>query len=245
MLRVARRMISAVAVVGMGLPLSVLWERLFSKTSSRNRFRSWVYRMLRRSLGVKKVSVIGTPASGAVLFVANHVSSVDIPVLAGIVSSSFFAKASVRKWPVIGWVATQQGCVFTTRKRSDVVLDIQNVGNHLRQGKSIILFPEGTTDGEGSRVSAFKSSCFELPPDTIIQPVSLKYTHCDDLPANRCFQKTYRWREESFFAHMRCVLSFRRVGASVQFHPPFHANEPRKMLATRARDLVQKGVDSL
>ena len=49
----------------------------------------------------------GTPLSGGTLFVANHVSWLDIVVLHSQHMMGFIAKSEIRGWPLIGWLATQ------------------------------------------------------------------------------------------------------------------------------------------
>src|SRR4051812_12273711 len=52
---------------------------------------NWMTR-LRRILGIR-VSIEGTPVKGPVLFVSNHISWYDIPVLQSIIPTGFVAKA--------------------------------------------------------------------------------------------------------------------------------------------------------
>src|SRR5216684_4072631 len=50
------------------------------------------------------------------LFVANHVSYVDIEILGGVIEGSFIAKAEVARWPLFGWLARLQRTVFVDRR---------------------------------------------------------------------------------------------------------------------------------
>src|SRR5687768_10017895 len=62
---------------------------------------NWMAR-LRRILGIR-VSVEGAAIQGPVLFVSNHITWYDIPVLQSIIPTGFVGKAEIRRWPVIGW----------------------------------------------------------------------------------------------------------------------------------------------
>jgi 1-acyl-sn-glycerol-3-phosphate acyltransferase len=80
------------------------------------RIRQWCSQVL-RILGVK-VHVHGQippPSAQATLFVANHVSWIDIWVLKAQLPMRFVSKSEIRGWPVIGWLAEQAGTLFVTR----------------------------------------------------------------------------------------------------------------------------------
>ena len=64
--------------------------------------RFWNRRLL-RVLNLR-VSVRGGFAPGARVTVANHVSWLDIPLLAACEPTRFIAKSEVRDWPVAGWL---------------------------------------------------------------------------------------------------------------------------------------------
>src|SRR3546814_665140 len=71
-----------------------------------------------------KTRVMGRPgAGGAALWVANHVSWVDVFVLNSVRGVSFISKDDVRKWPVIGWLVAGAGTAFLARGRRHAVRD--------------------------------------------------------------------------------------------------------------------------
>lgn len=49
------------------------------------------------------------------LWVSNHVSWTDIPLLGMLLPLSFLSKAEVRHWPVAGWLAEKAGTLFIRR----------------------------------------------------------------------------------------------------------------------------------
>lgn len=57
------------------------------------------------------------PIKRDVLYIANHVSWLDILVLAGKTGSAFVAKADMAPWPVIGWLATLNNSVYVAREQ--------------------------------------------------------------------------------------------------------------------------------
>src|SRR5215213_7796337 len=98
------------------------------------------------------------PQGGPMLVLANHVSWLDIPVLASLRPLSFVAKSEVAGWPVIGLFAKLQRCVFLDRaRRSATVQANAAIARRLARGEVIVLFPEGTSS-DGNRVLPFRSS---------------------------------------------------------------------------------------
>src|SRR5690606_17112554 len=57
----------------------------------------------------------GTPLPGATLFVANHVSWVDIIALHSQRMMGFVAKREIAGWPLIGWMASRGETIFHQR----------------------------------------------------------------------------------------------------------------------------------
>ncbi len=156
------------------LPLHLIW--LLLKMPS-----PWAMLFLRiaaRALGAK-VRVYGQPLRKDVFFVANHLSWHDIPILAGITGTAFVAQDGVRKWPLIGWLATLNRTIFVSRTdKQNVAGQIAQLREAIAENWSVTLFPEGTTsDGRG--LLPFKQSLFATlappPRPMMIQPVLLDF----------------------------------------------------------------------
>jgi 1-acyl-sn-glycerol-3-phosphate acyltransferase len=140
--------------------------------------RHWS-RLLMRLCGVG-IQVYGSPhPSGSVMWVANHVSWVDIFVLNAVRPTSFIAKSEIRRWPVIGWLVAGAGTLFIERGQRHA---IRTVGHQMKarfaQGEVVGLFPEGTTSA-GFDVAPFHSSLFDaaIRAGVDIQPVALRFFH--------------------------------------------------------------------
>jgi len=163
-----------VALLAIHLPLHGLW-RLFRRRSP------WPRRFLGRTAwacGID-VRVVGRPLARDALYVANHLSWLDILVVAGATGSRFVAKAEVRGWPVIGWLAGLNDTVFVARtERGRVHEQAERVRAALAEHAPITLFPEGGT-GLGECVGPFRASLLEalLPPlpGVMLQPLALDY----------------------------------------------------------------------
>lgn len=180
-----------------------------------------------------RIRVVGVPLGRDVLFLANHLSWLDILVLAGASGTAFVAKAEVADVPVVGWLAGLNNTVFVARsERSGVRGQADALRIALAGGQPVALFPEGTTDG-GPDILPFRASLlaalFPPLPGVKVQPVALDYgPDAHDLA----------WiGDESGLDNVRKVLS-RRGTAVVTLHflaPVDPASGDRKALARAAR----------
>lgn len=196
------------------------------------RFLWWVG----RAAGMR-ARVEGEPLPRHVLFLANHLSWLDIMLVAGASGTAFVSKEEVAAWPVLGWLARLNRTVFIARTaRSAVKSQADSLRAALSAGQPIALFPEGTTDG-GPAVLPFRASLlaslFPPLPDVRVQPVAIDYGPvAHDLA----------WvGQESALANVRRVLSRRGVTpVAVRFLEPIDpaAAADRKQLAEAARGRI-------
>ena len=225
-----------VAALLVCLPLHYLWRLLRRRSPWPQRFLGWVA----RAAGMR-VRVTGAPLPRDVLFLANHLSWLDILVLAGASGTAFVAKAEVATTPVVGWLATLNNTVFVARtERSAVRGQADALRTALASGQPVALFPEGTTDG-GPDILPFRASLlaalFPPLPGVRVQPVALDYgAAAHDLA----------WvGDESGLANVRKVLARRgTTPVTVQFLAPVDpATGDRKALASAARAEIVEALD--
>ncbi len=192
-----------------------------------------------RLLGVT-VRVIGQPASGSrpVVFVSNHSSWLDVPVLGGKLDGCFVAKSEVGRWPVVGTIARMGRTAFVSRRRRDTRDERDTMRGRLAAGDSLILFPEGTTS-DGSRVMPFRSTFFAVaegahPP--LIQPVSVVYDRLAGLPTGRASRPLFAWYGDMGLAsHYWRLAQHCGLRATVLLHAPLDpAQFPNRKALSRA-----------
>lgn len=199
-----------------------------------------------------RVRVRGAPvASDPALFVANHVSYLDIVVLGSLVDAGFVAKAEVAAWPLIGLLARIGRTVFVQRRAAHCAPQRNALADRLGAGDSLILFAEGTSS-DGGRVLPFKSSLFaaveQSPSDPAVrvQPVTIAYVRLrGGLPIDYALRPLYAWYGDMALApHLWAVLGLPGAVIEVRFHPPLVAAEfgCRKALARHAERQVADGL---
>lgn len=192
----------------------------------------WWSRAMLRLFGFR-TRVFGIPVSGPVLFVANHVSWLDIETLHAYRGASFVAKAEIARWPLVGWLAAQAGTIFHLRGDNDSLIRVMDVmRQRLRAGQAVAVFPEGGT-GRGDRLRPFHARIFQVAVDTDvpIQPVALVYGQ------NGRMDLTVPFRPgEKFFPNALRLLGQRAMDAQVHFLEPLApAAAGRRQLADAAR----------
>jgi lyso-ornithine lipid O-acyltransferase len=192
------------------------------------------YRLLTRLLRIK-VTINGAQATGRpVLIVSNHVSWVDIVVLASIAPMVFVAKREVASWPLIGAAARVQKVVFVDRlRRQQTAEAIGQIARRLSEGHSVVLFAEGTS-GDGNRVLPFRSAligaveaaCGEADlGEVLLQPMSICYTAQYGVPLARSGQPLVAWYGDlDFFPHFAAFLRRGVVDVAVSFGEPVSAD---------------------
>ncbi|MFJ6386406.1 lysophospholipid acyltransferase family protein [Streptomyces sp. NPDC091972] len=143
----------------------------------------WWCRTVVRASGVRiRLSGTGAPVpAGGVLLVANHISWLDIPLLAAVRPARMLAKSEIRRWPVAGRLTAGSGALFIDRDRLRALPDtVARISDALRGGAAVAVFPEGST-WCGRAQGRFRRAVFQAALDAgvPVQPVRLRYRLAD------------------------------------------------------------------
>jgi len=102
------------------------------------------------------------------IFMVNHQSNFDIPVLLGRLPVQFrwLAKAELFKIPIFGRAMRGAGYVEIDRFNQDSAFEsINEAARKMKHGVSVMIFPEGTRSRDG-KVKAFKKGGFVMAVDS-------------------------------------------------------------------------------
>ncbi len=200
---------------------------------------AWLHRACRRHIKIYSCDYSSTgpvPKSG--LLVANHLSYLDILVIAAITPAIFVSKSEVRGWPVIGWLTALAGTVFIVRERRTHVGAVnKEIESALADGALVVVFPEGTSTN-GEEVLPFRSSLLE-PVTTGTYPIATGWLHYE-LDGGDARNEVCYWGDHTFFPHAVNLLSKRRVRATMRFGTFQRTKDDRKKLAEELRAAVLK-----
>jgi 1-acyl-sn-glycerol-3-phosphate acyltransferase len=199
-----------------------------------------------------EIRVHGEPALGdGTLYVANHVSYLDISVLGSVLNVPFVAKREVASWPVIGLIGRLGQTLFVDRKTERAGTQRDALAARLCAGERLILFAEGTSSS-GDRVLPFKSALFaalmrsDAAASIQMQPVTIAYTRFrGGLSIGHGLRPLYAWYGDmTLLPHIWSALGLPGAEVEVWFHQPVSASAfaSRKALARHAEQEVANGL---
>ncbi|HEY4199481.1 MAG TPA: lysophospholipid acyltransferase family protein [Devosiaceae bacterium] len=142
-----------------------------------------------------KVRVIGEPAHGRpTLLTSNHISWTDIIAIGSVADVTFVAKAEIKRWPFVNFMASLQKTIFVDyNRRSDTRRTHAEMASRLMRNSAVLLFAEGHRD-LGTHVQPFRSALVGAAQaamkeagalDVAIQPVTIAYTRLQGMPISR------------------------------------------------------------
>lgn len=152
------------------------------------------------------------------VFIFNHQSSADLFIVSKLIrkDATGIAKKELKKMPIIGQLMAASGVIFIDRKdREKAIEAMKPAVDALKNGTSIIIFPEGTRSRD-YRLGPFKKGAFHLAMQAgvPIVPVVIRNAH-DAMPRGTNVLRsvaievvafppisTKRWKKEGLDEHI-------------------------------------------
>lgn len=224
----------------LGLIIAAVWLRGIDSappTRQQQNLISWWLRSAARIVGAK-IRTHGPIPETPVLAVANHISWLDILVIASVLPASFVSKAEIRDWPLFGRLAKHSGTLFIRRGGHNAANQAtEQITWYLLRGQNVLIFPEGTTSA-GREVKHFHRRLFgaALHAGTPVQPIAIRYPHPEGVNPVAPFTDN-----EPFTTNGLRVLGERTIDVDVTFCPLVSSNKSdRTAVAKRAHAAIEK-----
>jgi 1-acyl-sn-glycerol-3-phosphate acyltransferase len=187
------------------------------------------------------IRIVGKPAKRGAFLLANHISWLDIPAIAGASGSAFVAHDGLAAVPALRWLCEMNDTVFVARHdRASVVHQVEQVRAAIRKNGALTIFPEGTT-GDGTGTLPFKSSLLAaldpLPEGIVVQPLWLDY-------GADVAEIAWIGVEPGLDNFMRLASRMRPIRLTMHFLPPLagDALRNRKTIAAAAQQAIQQAM---
>ena len=145
--------------------------------------RTWSWLILKTSgIRVRVEGLENVSPGRTTIYCVNHQSAMDIPVLfLGLpVQFRFVAKRSLFHLPFMGWHLRRSGHIPVDRDRPhEAMKSMKKAAQEIREGKSVLLFPEGHRSRNG-QLLPFKAGSFYIAilSGVPIVPITVNGTSC-------------------------------------------------------------------
>jgi len=232
----------APAVLGR-LTLLGLGRRAQAERYSARVQRLWA-RWTLRMFGVRSEAP-AAPPGGPFLVSSNHVSWLDVLVLATELDCRFVAKSEIAGWPLFGLLARSVGTLFVDRtSRRDAVRVGEEMMALLESGVSVVIFAEGRVS-RGATVEPFHPALFEpaARADLPCLPAALGYVGPRG-GVGSAYSAGW-WGEVGLLWHARRLGRFGPIKATVRYAEGPLRSGDRKELARGAHRAVKAAFEPL
>jgi 1-acyl-sn-glycerol-3-phosphate acyltransferase len=243
-LRATIRLIALCAVTcGMYLLLITGLAFTFPSRHARDTWRGIILRGWAKATAAFlkiRIAAYGAPPRAPFFLVSNHLSYIDIVVLASHLRCSFIAKKDVSRWPVIGLLCRSIGTLFINREdRRDIARVNGQVERALAEERGVVLFAEGTSS-EGATVLPFKPGLLEPAARAgfAVSYATLSYRVPDD--ETPVYLSVCWWGDMTFVKHLFGLLRLREINATLVFGLNAIRDGNRKALASKLHAAVKQ-----
>jgi 1-acyl-sn-glycerol-3-phosphate acyltransferase len=220
------------------ITIPIIFSPLGHYIPKQRKIASRLYRGCYQALNIQLV-INGQPTQQPALWVCNHISWLDILILAGNNTLDFIAKSEVASWPIIGRVIRRTGTLFIERdnifKAYKALPELQQ---RLQSGIPVLVFPEGTTSS-GESVLPFKPMFYQaaIRGNMLIQPISIHY-ECSD--GSFCKEVAFIG-DDDFSVSFKGVLKQPKIFAHITYLPAIEAKQwHRKQMALLNQQQINK-----
>ncbi|MBN2309014.1 MAG: 1-acyl-sn-glycerol-3-phosphate acyltransferase [Candidatus Hydrogenedentes bacterium] len=201
-------------------------------------FRYWAKGIL--AIAGVRVRASGTPPKPPFFSVSNHLTNLDLIIIASRTGCLFVSRADIAQWPLIGIIARSMDTIFINRKRRRDTLRVNElIAMAMDRGDGVHVFAESRIAQDG-QVHPFKPALLEpaIQRAVPVHYAALTYATPPGCPAAL---DAVVWRDGVPFArNVLNVLQLPYLNASITFGAEPIAAPDRKALAEALYEAVHE-----
>lgn len=169
------------------------------------------------------------PPAVARLVISNHRSPIDIPLLLRHFGGVVLSRADLATWPVLGPAAVSAETIFVDRKDTmSGVVAARKIRERLTRGRTVIVFPEGTTHA-GDDVRSFHEGAF----------AAARGLNVEVIPVGIAYQVGSEFVEPTFGEHLARVAGRPQTRVACAIGGPRAMQGPRREVSANIRTEIQ------
>jgi len=202
--------------------------------ASAQRIRQWIFQAAAKGvlkfLGMR-VKIVGDPPKPPFYLICNHLSFLDVFLLASQLGCVFVSKADLAQWPVFGFIARQMNTLFIDREKiRDTARVNDEIKEVMQQDVGIVIFPESIVSQE-NRILPFKPALLQ-PAVDLNTPVHYACIHYETPDGSPPASEVANWRDGvSFINHFLRLAALPYYTATLTFGSAPISGTNRKQLA--------------
>ena len=190
-----------------------------------------------------KIEYFGEYQANTALLISNHVSWVDVLLLAHKPNLNFVAKSEVKDWPIIGLLTQILGTLFIRRdNKFQVYRSLPKAQALVKKGEKVMLFPEGTTTTGESTLPFFPMMLeVAVREQAMVQPIAIRYWNSKGEVSHQAAFID----DDGIMQSIARLIGEKATYAQVHFLPPLDASKlNRKELAHQCQLAIQHSLDT-
>lgn len=166
--------------------------------------------------------LVQQPKGRSALVVGNHLSYLDILILAGHMRLCFVTSVEMKETPFLGHITFFGGCLYVERRsKENLSAEIKEITRALQEGHNVVVFPEATSTN-GEAVLRFRSPLFQSAIDAgaPVLPIAINYTKIDGAPVTLRNRDRVCWYGDmTFHGHFTDIITAKSIEVQVDCSP--------------------------
>jgi 1-acyl-sn-glycerol-3-phosphate acyltransferase len=177
------------------------------------------------------------------LVVSNHLTYLDVVVMAAYFPSVFITSREIQKTPVLGWITDLGGCAYVDRKnKSRLPEEIAEIADIIKTGLNVVIFPEATSTN-GEQILLFRRPLYNcaIEAGVPVLPLAIKYLTLDGEEITSKTRDAVCWYGDmTFFPHLVGLTKFNEITVQLEFLTPIQTKKDSDItdLAERSRAAI-------